>query len=34
MTATERKSDNKHPIAPLTGELWGIYYKNVQENAT
>ena len=36
MTATECKSDFKlttdTPYLTLTGELWGVYYENFEEN--
>ena len=36
MTVTERKSDFKlttdTPYLALTGELWGAYYENFEEN--
>ena len=36
MTAAERKSDFKlttdTPYLALTGDLWGVYYENFEEN--
>ena len=36
MTASERNSDFKlttdTPYLALTGELWGVYYENIEEN--